>query len=69
MWHRLKQIQVDCKKVNYVMAGHEIVYRNTVMVMLALIDPDGTAQRKSRRLKRRLYRNKVLYVYTCVIRC
>ena len=54
MWHRLQQIQVDCKKVSYVMAGHEIVYRNTVMVMLALIDPDGTAQRKSRRLKRRL---------------
>ena len=34
------------------MASYEIVYRNTVIVMLALMDPDGTAQRKSRRLKR-----------------
>ena len=29
------------------------------MMCLALLDPDGTSQRQSRRLKRHVYRNKV----------
>ena len=29
------------------------------MMCLALLDPDGTSQRQSRHLKRRVYRNKV----------
>ncbi|XP_019859117.1 PREDICTED: uncharacterized protein LOC109587312 [Amphimedon queenslandica] len=34
------------------------VKRSTVMALLASLDPEGTAQRKIRRLKRRIYRNK-----------
>ena len=33
--------------------------RDTVMMLLALLNPEGTAQRKRRRLKRRVYRCKV----------
>jgi hypothetical protein len=36
------------------------VKRKTVMMLLATIDPDGTKQRKSKRLKIRVYRSKVL---------
>jgi hypothetical protein len=35
-------------------------FRKTVMMLLATIDPDGTKQRKSKRLKIRVYRSKVL---------
>ena len=34
-------------------------FRDTVMMLLALLDPDGTSQRCSRKLKRRIYRSKV----------
>ena len=37
------------------------MYRKIVMIFLALLDPDGTTQRKLRRLKRRIYRSKVIY--------
>ena len=40
------------------------------MVLLALMDPAGTAQRKTRRLKRRIYRNKVqLALFTEIAVC
>jgi len=40
------------------------------MVLLALMDPAGTAQRKTRRLKRRIYRNKVqLVLFTQIAVC
>ena len=29
------------------------------MILQGLLDPEGVAQRKTRRLKRRVYRNKV----------
>ena len=32
------------------------------MILLHMLDPEGTAQRKSRKLKQRIYRNKVAYV-------
>ena len=35
-------------------------FRDTVMMLLALLDPDGTRQRCSRKLKRRIYRSKVI---------
>lgn len=45
--------------------------RDTVMMMLALANPEGTAQRRCRRLKRRIYRSKVSlarrYVFTLII--
>ena len=31
-----------------------------MQMMLAVIDPEGVARRKSRRLKRRVYQNKVV---------
>lgn len=43
------------------------------MILLALMDPDGTIQRRSRKLKRRIYYSKVrmlypgVYIYTCLI--
>ena len=33
-------------------------FRDTVMMLLAITDKAGTAQRKSRRLNRRIYLNK-----------
>ena len=41
---------------------HNFFYRSTVMILLALLDPKGTAQRKSRKLNRRVYRSKV-YIF------
>ena len=35
-----------------------LLYRDAVMILLAKRDATGTAQRRSRRLKRRMYRNK-----------
>ena len=37
-------------------------YRDTVMYILALMDPEGTRQRASRKLKRRIYRSKVNFL-------
>uniref|UniRef100_A0A1X7T6U0 Integrase core domain-containing protein n=1 Tax=Amphimedon queenslandica TaxID=400682 RepID=A0A1X7T6U0_AMPQE len=46
LWHRLQ--------MKYKLS----VSRDTVMMLLAVMDPDGTKVRKSRRLKRRVYLNK-----------
>ena len=35
------------------------VNRKTVIILLSIIDPENTTQRRSRRLKRRIYRSKV----------
>ncbi|KAL5489557.1 hypothetical protein EMCRGX_G018664, partial [Ephydatia muelleri] len=34
------------------------VQRSTVMMLLAIADPNGTAQRKQHKLQRRIYQNK-----------
>ena len=34
-------------------------YRSTVMMLLAVMDPVGSLKRKTRRLNRRIYSNKV----------
>ena len=39
-----------------------LLYRDTVMVLLGLMDPQGTKQRKSKRLKRRICRSKVAII-------
>ena len=36
-----------------------LVHRDTVMVLLAVLDPEHSEQRTKRRLKRRIYRSKV----------
>ena len=44
----------------FVSTFEEIVYnRDTVMLLLGLLDPQDTRQMKSKRLKRRIYRCKV----------
>ena len=42
-----------------------VTCRDTVMIMLGVMDPAGGAQRKRRRLKRRVYRSKVQFM--CVM--
>ena len=37
--------------------------RDTVMHLMRALDPEGVEQRKSRRLKRRLYNCKVQYIF------
>ena len=40
-------------------------YRSTVMMLLAIVDPEGTRRRKMNKLRRRNYRSKVS-VYICI---
>ena len=51
------------KNVLYFMFSQQLCnswsIRDTVMIIQALLDPEGVAQRKTKRLKRRVYRTKV----------
>lgn len=40
-----------------------IAYRQTVMMLMKLLDPIGVDQRKRRCLKRRVYQNKVSHMH------
>ena len=66
MWNRLKHhynLKVKRLGITEKYMFYFLLYtpcRSTVMVMLAMLNPEGTVQRKSGRLKRRIYRNKVL---------
>lgn len=44
---------------NYETDNYILDQRDTVMMLLAVLDPDGTKQRGSKKLKRRIYRSKV----------
>ena len=44
-----------------------IIYRDTVMMLLGLIDPSGSKCRKKHRLQRRVYRSEVVYYYIILI--
>ena len=45
--------------VVYIYNMHVFDYRDTVMRLLASLDPEGTQQRRKKRLRRRVYINKV----------
>ena len=39
-----------------------INFRETVQMLVSLLDPEGVERRKGRRLKRRVYQNKVIII-------
>ena len=52
----LKIIDVQCTIMHCT-----CTVRQTVQMLLSITDPEGVARRKGRRLKRRIYQNKVCY--------
>ena len=45
----------NCEVVNRI----QVFLRSTVQMLLAILDSDGVARRKARRMKRLVYQNKV----------
>lgn len=38
-----------------------LIFRSTVQMLMSLLDDGGVSRRRGRRLKRRVYQNKVFY--------
>ena len=63
MWSRLNLthgLSVRRLVFSYIRNVHYCNIRDTAMMMLSVMDPDGTESRRTRRLRRRVYRSKVL---------
>ena len=51
----------------YLDMDRQKMYSDTVLMLLAIMNPSGTEQRTARRLKRRIYHSKVCLEYSIFI--
>ena len=74
MANHANKIQVSCQAIrlygSYILRSNQLDdFRSTVMMLLKVLDPEGSERRLRHRLRRRVYQNKVMLTATIASEC